>query len=504
MKRLLYLLVLLPFGINAQNMYNVSSLFENDLRGTARFVGMGGSVSALGADMSAMGTNPAGMAMFRSNDVSITANLDMKSNTADYEGTTFESDKTNFFVGNAAMVCAIECDNENLKFFNFGLGYRRRNNLSSAFEMCGAANGYSQQYVMEQLYRNRKFDYDNLQDWMYKDFGYSWLPLLAADAWLYDDNGNFITNPDTTLIWAPDELAYYEEVNGGVHTVDFNVAGNINDRLYLGATVAVSTVDYDRYSEYRESDAYGDIYILENNRYVKGSGVDIKLGAILRPFKYSPFRIGVALHTPTWYNLHEYSSAAIIDMYGERISTIDDVLYGDVLTVKNRLKTPWRVNASMAYTFGTYLALNAEYEYADYAKKTFSDRGNIYKAQNEEMGYNMLAQHTVRVGAEVNLGGFAARAGYNYVTAPFAKDAYKELYNASVTETSTEYMNRFDKNVVTAGLGFRGKMFYLDLAYLFEMQKAEFYPFYDYDFENPGAAVKTRNHSVVATLGMRF
>jgi hypothetical protein len=94
--------------------------------------------------------------------------------------------------------------------------------------------------------------------------------------------------------------------------------------------------------------------------------------------------------------------------------------------------------------------------------------------------------------------------GYNYVTAPFAKDAYKELYNASVTETSTEYMNRFDKNVVTAGLGFRGKMFYLDLAYLFEMQKAEFYPFYDYDFENPGAAVKTRNHSVVATLGMRF
>ena len=98
MKRLLYILALLPLGISAQNMYNVSSLFENDLRGTARFVGMGGSMSALGADMSAMGTNPAGMAMFRSNDASITANLDMKTNKADYEGTILGSDNTNFFV----------------------------------------------------------------------------------------------------------------------------------------------------------------------------------------------------------------------------------------------------------------------------------------------------------------------------------------------------------------------------------------------------------------------
>jgi hypothetical protein len=36
------------------------------------------------------------------------------------------------------------------------------------------------------------------------------------------------------------------------------------------------------------------------------------------------------------------------------------------------------------------------------------------------------------------------------------------------------------------------------------MQKAEFYPFYDFEAVNPGAAVKMANHSVVATLGMRF
>ena len=47
-------------------------------------------------------------------------------------------------------------------------------------------------------------------------------------------------------------------------------------------------------------------------------------------------------------------------------------------------------------------------------------------------------------------------------------------------------------------------MFYLDLAYVIEMQKAEFFPFYDYEFVNPGAAVRMTNQSMVATLGMRF
>jgi hypothetical protein len=40
---------------------------------------------------------------------------------------------------------------------NIGIGYRRKNNLAGAFEMCGASNGYSQQYVIDALYRNNPF-----------------------------------------------------------------------------------------------------------------------------------------------------------------------------------------------------------------------------------------------------------------------------------------------------------------------------------------------------------
>ena len=505
MKRLLYILSLLPLALNAQNMYNVVPLFENDLTGTARFVGMGGSMSSLGADLSTMGTNPAGTAIYRLNDFSLTMGFGFNNNKAVYQDKVTGSNSANATLDNFSFVLSSKRDGENLKYLNFGLGYRQRNNLNSAFEMSGVAGLYSQQYVIEQLYRTNPFDHNKLAGWMYDGFNHSWLTLLAAEAYLCDSTGtNFITYPDTSLVWTPDDIAYYEKSTGGVNTVDFNLSANFNDRIYLGATMGVSIVDYNRYSWYAESDAYGSIYELENSRYLKGSGFDLKLGAIFRPFKYSPFKIGLSFHTPTWYSLKEYSTATITSWDGYRISTDNSECFNGTLAVSESLMTPWRLNASMSYTFGTYLALNAEYEYADYAQSAFTANGRLYKAQNEEIGCNLKQQHIARVGAELNIDGYALRAGYNYLSAPFTDGAYKELGNAAITETSTEYMNSFEKNVVTAGLGYRGSVFYCDVAYVYEIQRAEFFPFYDYEWPNPGAAVTRTSHSLVATVGLRL
>ena len=508
MKRLLYLLFVLPFCLNAQNMYNVSSMFDNDLNGTARYVGMGGAMSALGADLSTMGSNPAGMAMYRRNDVSLTAGVNFNTAKADFGGERVKSNDVNAYVGNASMVFSLERDNDWLKYLNIGLGYRRNNNLAGEFEMGGATDGFSQQFVMNQLYNNRRFKYNALTSDMYTELHTSWLPLLAADAWLCDESGeNFLTYPgDTILVWYPNELAYYEETRGGVHTVDFNVSANFKDRIYIGATLGISSVDYSRYSAYSEFDdyQYAAIYTLENNMMLKGSGYNLKVGAIFRPFKYSPFKIGLSVHTPTWYNLNQYTWAVITDPWLNRFSTVDADRYGSELHIDSKLRTPWRFNASMAYTFGTYLALNAEYEYVDYTKSRFTNYGSVNDAQNEEISYNMNAQHIARVGAELNVDGFAVRVGYNYMTSPFKTDAYKELMNASIAETSTEYMNRYEKDVITCGIGFHGKAFYFDMAYKLEMQKADFYPFNDAEVPNPGAQVSLVNHTAMATLGMRF
>ena len=49
----------------AQETYENTKLIDNDLNGTARYVGMGGAMEALGADLSTIGTNPAGLGLFR-------------------------------------------------------------------------------------------------------------------------------------------------------------------------------------------------------------------------------------------------------------------------------------------------------------------------------------------------------------------------------------------------------------------------------------------------------
>ena len=67
-------------GLHAQDIYKVESLSGSDLNGTARFVGMGGAMSALGADISTMGSNPAAIGMFRRSDVAFTASATIQPN----------------------------------------------------------------------------------------------------------------------------------------------------------------------------------------------------------------------------------------------------------------------------------------------------------------------------------------------------------------------------------------------------------------------------------------
>ena len=55
----------------AQETYENAKIAAEDLNGTARYVGMGGAMDALGADISTISTNPAGIGLFRSSSVSV-------------------------------------------------------------------------------------------------------------------------------------------------------------------------------------------------------------------------------------------------------------------------------------------------------------------------------------------------------------------------------------------------------------------------------------------------
>ena len=62
----------------AQETYQDTKLIGNDLNGTARYVGMGGAMEALGADISTTSTNPAGIGLFRSSQLNLSGGVVMQ------------------------------------------------------------------------------------------------------------------------------------------------------------------------------------------------------------------------------------------------------------------------------------------------------------------------------------------------------------------------------------------------------------------------------------------
>ncbi len=510
MKRIINILALIivTAQINAQSTYNVLPLFSPELTGTARFVGMGGAMSALGGDISTMSTNPAGIGIYRSNDFAATASLSFLNTKADFLGSSLSKDNVNLSFDNIGIVFSGDFGGESLKFVNLGINYSHRNNFRKEFAMNGwyaAENGdnlYSQQYQIQNLYDRSQPNFDNITSDSYWNPRYAWLPLLAGDAGLLDNEGG--------INYLPTDATFFSEEKGGVDQIDFNLSCNINDRLYLGATFGVQYVDYQRSSIYEEFDDYGTIYTLDNWQKTEGAGFDVKLGAIVRPFEYSPFRLGLAFHLPTFYNLTDYSNAYIAgpEIEGEgyrEMATVWPEAYGEDYIVDYSVSSPWRMNVSAGYTFDNFLAFNAEYEYVNYssANMEYTD-GTKMPDMEEEFESNMQSQNILRLGAEMRLDdNFSMRFGYNYISSAFREDAWKYISPSSAT-TATDYTNIKDTNLFTLGLGYRGKSIYFDAAYQCAIQDAEFFTYKDPEISLPATEVSNFQNKLIFTLGVRF
>ena len=540
----------------AQSQYDAARIMDTDLNGTARFVGMGGAMSALGGDMSTMGSNPAGIGLYRSNDFSGTISLNNTQVKSDFEGIKGNTDRSRMSFDQLGVVFSNKIGNEtSVRYVNVGVNYHKQRNFSRKMAMYGNLMGMS---LTDQIANMTNHDPSGnynplpLAEYykIYNELGgnyygeawsdVSWLSVLGiqggligpqigskpadGDEPLVDGAGNPITDDDGNPLYEYKhyigmpgyETEYRSRETGGVKQVDINLSTNVNDRIYLGFTLGFHDINYKRssaYSEWGEFDGQPTDFTLSNNLITEGTGVDAKLGVIFRPFEESAFRMGLAIHTPTLYTLsdrHWASLSSSLDNYhGET----------DVAQFNYQLLTPWKFNLSLGHTFGTSVALGAEYEYIDYssAELRYED-GFEMEEESDWMDEDLKGLHTVRVGAEVKLvPEFSLRAGYNYTSAAFNKSAYKWLY-PNTTYTDAEYENMMGRSTYTLGMGFRTGQLYVDAAFLYMQQKSEFYPFdSQFSYEDamvayptttdgllPATKLNNERMQLLLTVGCRF
>lgn len=517
--------------VHAQTQYDAGRFTASDLNGTARFVGMGGAMSALGGDISTIGTNPAGIGLFRRNDASVTFSLTDTEVTSDFQSVTGKDSRTRLSFDQAGVVFSNKFGNETtLRYVNFGVNYRKQRNFSKSMTMYGDLLGVSltdQIAWMANTAPNGAYDplpeadyeqiYNDLSGNFYGEDWYdvSWLSVLGIQGGLIGPEG-VDANGDYCYIGMPGyEAEYRSRETGGVNVFDFNLSANLNEQVYLGVTVGFHDVNYDRTSSYGEVGTFMDedtYYQLDNSFKTEGTGVDAKFGIIVRPVESSAFRFGVAVHTPTYYKLSDRHSATLSSSLGDYWGRTD------IAELDYELLTPWKFNFSLGHTIGTSVALGAEYEYADYSSaKLRYDDGVDMEEENSWIDEDLKGVHTLRLGVEVKpVPEFSVRAGYNYTSAAYEKGAYKWLYPNS-TRTDAEYENTLARNLLTVGLGYRIGQFYIDAAYQYSHQKGEFYPFdsqnswdagVDYPLSAdgllPATEVKTERSQFMMTLGYRF
>ena len=504
--------LMLAMTVNAQNAYDAERLLGNDLNGTARFVGMGGAMSALGGDISVMSSNPAGIGIFRSNDVSVSLGFNNTGTESSFNGTSMKEDKTRASLDQLGFVYTYKIgNNTSLRYVNFGFNYHKSKNFNRLFSAGGQLDGFSQSWQLAQEMDNAGMNSSSAFDAVldaenpYKQF-WNKYPVLGM---MGTTTGVVDFYDGSVLGWNGYSNNFHSQEKGGISQYDFNVAFNIEDRVYIGATLGIYDMNYDRYTSYTEEldddDGYENGgYTLENYYGMEGTGVDLKLGVIVRPIEDSPFRIGLAVHTPTWYELTEsYNATLSSDILANDSpynQTLSDYLSHDYLTYDYRMVTPWKFNVSAGTTLGGLVALGAEYEYADYSSSTLEDIDGFELGDQWSIEEYLKGVHTFRVGMEARIAPqFSIRAGYNYTSAAFADDAYSAL---ALYRTSTDFNNIKDKNTLTFGLGYRGNVVYADLAYKYDMYKSDFYAFDDIDL--PATKVDNDRHQLLFTLGARF
>ena len=491
----------------AQETYENTKLIDNDLNGTARYVGMGGAMEALGADLSTIGTNPAGLGLFRKGKADLSFGLVNQTGMNKFNSLS----KTNMSFDQIGVVFNLsKTPNASI---NIGFNYHKSRNFDQLLNAANTLNNASQNKLTYQKYRNQVFKER-------KDLTYSQLDALYMDNLLYDNRTKKYYNfPATGYL-------YNQENKGYIGEYDFNVSGNIQDRIYLGMTVGIHDVHYKHYGEYQEAFVPNKENIqgvrIADNREITGTGVDLKLGAIFRPIEGSPFRVGLSITTPTWYDLTTSNSTTVdTGKKSQRIGESYDF----------KIFTPWRFGVSAGHTVGNWLALGASYEYADYGTTdTRINDGGYYdswygqyyessssdKAMNDHTKRVLKGVSILKLGLEYKpLSDFAVRIGYNYVSPMFDRDGFKDgsISSAGTFYASqTAYTNWQSTNRFTCGFGYMIGKYNFDFAYQFSATKGDFYPFMSYyDNSNPkennivdAVRVNNKRHQLLFTLGYKF
>ena len=400
------------FAQDVSIIRNTSTIYDNiSSLGTARYSAMAGSMGALGGDASVLNTNPAGLGVFITDDVSASLAINSNKSTASLAGKSTSQNTSKVNLGSANGVLSFQTkENSAWKFVNVGINYVTQN-VNDKLQSPGNAN--ITQAIIPQG-QTSPSDYNIFEGHLYETIGHR-------------------------------------------SKLNLGIGGNYDNKIYIGAAVNFSSVNIEQYDEVKVSSLNtrtSKYFTKQNTPYIEeGDGFSLSLGVIGK--LSNAVRLGAAIESPTWYSIdREYN------FYSRNSLGLSQNSY----TENRTFRTPTKLTLSGAFIPNKHFAFNVDYR-VDLGKPNFGGGAADVQLNNfYESTYK--AQHEVRIGGEYRIKSFRVRGGYTFTTSPF-KDHTETMFDNNANVVSEKLSNYIvgKTQVISGGIGYDFKMFYIDASY---------------------------------------
>ena len=485
-KEILSFLALFTIVTTTAQTHEDALLFsENAVVGTARTAAMSNAFGALGADISTLSNNPAGLGVYQSYEFAFSLNLGGVDMASYYLDNKITNSSGNFNIPSVGLVTPLKSStSSDWRRTNLGFAYNttkifKANTIQSAYNpnssLVDVFYAFADGYRLDDLdpfFELAAFDTDLID--------------LQVDSNGWIDDGNYFREVQT----GQDQFKQTHTF-GSMGEFAISYAGSYMEKLYLGATLALTSIEYTKKSRYNERNfadtsstvEYFDMY---ENQYTTGGGVNLKLGAIYRAS--DNLRLGVAWHSPTLNQMHDEWEMVLRTQHNND-STYSYTYTSPYGVYDYTITTPMKVTGSAALVLDNIL-LSGDIEYVDYATMSIDgDDFDYFNNQQNIIESNYTSVVNARFGAELNLSPFVIRAGYAQVKSPY-------------TDASTFNTYRDERKSYSFGIGKRNQFSYFDLAYIFS-EYSNSTSLYNTYFE-PAHRVTTTAYNLVFTMGWKF
>ncbi|HEX7846093.1 MAG TPA: aromatic hydrocarbon degradation protein, partial [Chitinophagaceae bacterium] len=450
------------------------------------------------------------LGFYKTGDFVLSPGFNFLNNKASYFGHSEKDNKSYFSFGASGLVIggADRTRNNKKRSSAFALAINRMASFGGNLAYSGINNqsSYSQKFLEEISKNNDRSGNSVAQNYPFGTslaFNTYWIDTVAGGT-----EGNFLFKTRAPIATG---LIQRNVINtkGGLTELALAGAGNFNDKLYAGFTLAFPLLRYERESSFSEGDATEN----ENNNFdyatinesltTKGGGVNLKLGVIYKPVEY--VRLGLAIHTPTFFQLTDkYSTEVVTNTEGYKgiLNQNSDDMVGEG-QFKYWHFTPYRIMVSGSYVLREVEDvrkqkgfITADIEFVNYKASSFTtdpdyddqQSKDYLKSLNNTIDKAYKPAFNFKIGGELKFTTVMVRLGGAYYGNP-----YKNI--------AGEKGHRFQ---LTGGLGYRNKGIFVDLGYAHTMGKDVHFA---YRLENGpfrAANIKNTGGNAVLTLGFKI